>query len=156
VACVAALVPRHGRPENLEDLRRRGRLLRETINAAAALLVSGILHMAGWLRWSTAMVSDDAMRVGLDHVTLSVTLFWGMTFSLMIAAAYLPATTLLREQAFRLHGREGRDSDPEKWLKEQGFKLSLGGQLPQIAVMLAPALASPAASLLGSLTDFVK
>ena len=155
VTFVATVVPPN-RPETVGDLRSRTRRLRETLNASAALLVSGILHMGAWLRWSAALVDGKTARESIEHLTLSVTLFWGMAFTLMIVAAFVPATLILRERALHLYRQTAGEpgGDLEKWLGEQGFKFSVGDQLPQIAVMLAPLLAGPAASLFGAVTNW--
>jgi hypothetical protein len=155
VAFVATVVPRTDRLETVADMRFRIRRLRETLNASAALLVSGILHMNTWLSWSAALVENQPVREAIELLTLSVTVYWGMAFTLMIVAGFVPAMMLLRARAVGLYRQTSGEQagDTEQWLTEQGFKFSVGGQLPQVAVMLAPLLAGPAASLFGTLAN---
>lgn len=154
VAFCSTVVRPRDRAETLGELRGRIRKLRVTLNASAALLVSGVLHMNTWLNWSAALVEDKTAREGIELVTLAVTLYWGMTFTLMIVSAFTPAMILLRDRALRLHRAEpGAKDDAEQWLVQQGFKFSVGHQLPQVAVMLTPLLAGPAASLFGALAN---
>jgi hypothetical protein len=125
------------------------------LNTSAALLVAGILHMNTWLRWPAVFATDEIAREGIEQFALAVSVFWGMTFSLMIVAAFVPATLLLRESALDLHASvAGADPDPDHWLAGHGFKLSMGEQLRQVAIILAPLLAGPAASLFGSFANF--
>lgn len=155
VAFVATVTPPPEGKETIIDLRSRNRRLRETMNASAALLVTGILHMNTWLRWPAVFASDATARDGIEQFALAVSVFWGLTFSLMIMAAFLPATLLLRDRALRLQG-EAPDAgaDPEEWLAGHGFKLSMGEQLRQVAVILAPLFAGPAASLFGAFANW--
>ncbi|HKU51905.1 MAG TPA: hypothetical protein VJQ25_05525, partial [Nitrospira sp.] len=79
------------------------------------------------------------------------TLFWGVTFTLMLVSTYLPAAILLarRAQALLLESPpQPSTPDPEQWLKDHGLFLSLQDHLPQFGLMLAPLLASPLSSLL--------
>jgi hypothetical protein len=155
VACSGIVVSDRESREDLADLRLRTRSLRETVNAAGALLVTGILHMGAWLRWSAALVPEKSAREGIEQFVLAVTVFWGLTFSLMIVVAFLPSMMILRSRALAWHfaSPDHRDEDPEKWLTRHGLKFSMGGQLPQVAVILAPLLAGPAASLFNSVAQ---
>lgn len=111
------------------------RRLKEVLSAASAILVSGVLHMGAWLRWPAAL-----------GAALAITLFWGVTFTLMLVSTYLPAAILLarRAQALLLESSlQPSMPDPEQWLKDHGLFLSLQDHLPQFGLMLAPLLASP-------------
>jgi hypothetical protein len=125
--------------------------LKEVLSAASAILVSGVLHMGAWLRWPAALVADTKAHEALLGAALAITLFWGVTFTLMLISTYLPAAILLarRAQALLLESpRQPSTPDPEQWLKEHGLFLSLQDHLPQFGLMLAPLLASPLSSLL--------
>lgn len=82
---------------------------------------------------------------------LAITLFWGVTFTLMLVATYLPAAILLARRAQALL-QERPDTptvlDRDQWLKDHGLFLSLQDHFPQFGLMLAPLLASPLSSLL--------
>jgi hypothetical protein len=125
--------------------------LKEVLSAASAILVSGVLHMGAWLRWPAALVADTKAHEALLGAALAITLFWGVTFTLMLVSTYLPAAILLarRAQALLL-ASPPQPSMPnsEQWLKDHGLFLSLQDHLPQFGLMLAPLLASPLSSLL--------
>lgn len=127
------------------------RRLKEVLTAASALLVSGILHMGAWLRWPAALVADNAGQEAVLGTALAITLFWGVTFTLMLVATYLPAALLLARRAEALllgSSPEAAEAQPEQWLKDHGLFLSLQDHFPQFGLILAPLLASPLSSLL--------
>lgn len=125
--------------------------LKEVLSASAAVLVSGVLHMGAWLRWPAALVADTKAHEALLGAALAITLFWGVTFTLMLVSTYLPAAILLARRAQALLSvspPQPSMPDHDQWLKDHGLFLSLQDHLPQFGLMLAPLLASPLSSLL--------
>ena len=150
-ACSSVAPPGQGQRLDVHYVATRMRHLREVLNAGSALLVTGILHMDAWLRWPASLVSDRDVQEPILGVALAITLFWGATFTLMLIATYAPATTYLGVQARKLLEDDvvfRTTHNPEQWLKDNGLFITLGEQLPQIGVMLAPLLAGPLGSLL--------
>ena len=137
----------------LSHIEQKVRHLKGVLNAGSALLVAGILHMGAWLRWPISLVPDPHMQEAMVGFTLGITIYWGATFTLLLITTYGPAVGYLSTKARQLVQREveaGRVQDPKLWLKEHGLSNSLGEQLPQIGVMLAPLLAGPLSSTLVS------
>lgn len=150
-ACSTLALPISGaQPDPAFCALQMGRL-KEVLSAASAILVSGVLHMGAWLRWPAALVADPKAHEALLGTALAITLFWGVTFTLMLISTYLPAAIFLakRAQALLLDSHsQSSTPDPGQWLKENGLFLSLQDHLPQFGLMLAPLLASPLSSLL--------
>ena len=124
------------------------RTLKEVLNAGSAILVSGVLHMGVWLRWPAALVDEKDVQEAVSGVSLAITLFWGIAFTLMLIATYGPAAAYLGSYARELLHKgpyATQISDPEQWLRSHGLFFTLSEQLPQIGVMLAPLLAGPSA-----------
>ncbi len=125
--------------------------LRSTLNIGSLVLVTGILHMHAWLQWPTALMQDPTQQSTVSGAALAITVFWGTSYTLMLMGTYGPAATKLSAQAQHMLKQEhqkGTIEDPQAWLKEHDLSITLGEQLPQIGIMLAPILAGPLGSLL--------
>lgn len=150
-ACSTLAPPSTGQQPDPRFYASQMKRLKEVLTAASAILVSGILHMGAWLRWPAALVADNAGQEAVLGTALAITLFWGVTFTLMLVATYLPAALLLARRAeAQLLERpsESAEPEPDQWLREHGLFLSLQDHFPQFGLILAPLLASPLSSLL--------
>lgn len=135
-------------------LRRRMTQLKTLTDLGSALLVAGSLHMLVWLRWPIAVNADPAMQKALGEWALSVTLYCGTAYSLMIAAFYIPCSWALSKAAeawLQQTQPEWSESELADWLDKYGFSGTPIRQLPQIVATLAPMLAGPIGSAISSL-----
>ena len=141
------------RVDELTYLTTQMRHLKGVLNAASVLLVAGILHMSAWLRWPVGLLSDPTEQAALSGAVLSIIMFWGATFTLMLITIYGPAASYLSSQARNLAEearKAGTIQNPQQWLHDNHFSITLGEQLPQISVLLGPVLAGPIGSFLMS------
>jgi|GEM_PF-519599 len=132
-------------------LAKQMRQLNEVLYGGSAILVSGILHMGAWLRWPASLVPNKGSQEALLGAALSITTFWGTTFTMMLIVTYLPAAIHLARRAYDLLTSEPYTKtipDPDAWLKEHGLRLSLEEHFLQFGVLLAPLLAGPLGSFL--------
>ena len=150
-ACSTLAPPRVGNRPDPEFYAVQMRHLKEVLTAVSAILVAGVLHMGAWLRWPAALIADKDAHEAVLGTALAITLFWGVTFTLMLVSTYLPAALMLAKRAQALLQESSPQESapkPEEWLKEHGLFLSLQDHFPQFGLMLAPLLASPLSSLL--------
>ncbi len=150
-ACSTLAPPRDAAPPSPQYCALQLRRPKDVLMAGSAVLVAGILHMGAWLRWPSALVADKSAHEAVLGAALAITLYWGVTFTLLLVATYLPAATILarRAHALLLDNPSGfRIENPDQWLKEHGLFLTLQDHLPQFGLMLAPLLASSLSSLL--------
>ena len=143
-----------GQVLDLPALSRRVRLLNDVLSVGSGLLVAGILHMAVWLHWTAALLSDAEMRKGMEGLALAITTYWGATFSLMIVTAYVPTATRLHSLALTwIEGHPQASADPpKKSLEAHDLDTAPARRLPQVAMMLAPLIAGPISSLLAGMS----
>ena len=137
----------------LTHLTAQMRHLKGVLNAGSALLVGGVFNMHAWLRWPTGLVLDSSVQSAFSGAVLSITMFWGATFTLMLITTYGPAASYLSSQARNFAEqakRAGTIQDTQRWLHDNHFSITLGEQLPQIGVILGPLLAGPIGSFLMS------
>lgn len=141
----------------LNDLLAQSRHIKELLVCGSAVMVAGIAHMQLWLNWPLSFLSDDNARQQIGAITLAVSQYWGVIYTLTMAAVYLPAAFSLTEQARRVIPM-GQDEDakknPDIWLKENKMLLSLNVQLPQLVAVIAPMLFGSFGSTLGKIMPF--
>jgi hypothetical protein len=137
-------------------LFRRMADLKTIVNLGSAMLVAGALHLLLWLRWPIAFTEQGEIQAAVGEWALSVTLYCGTAYSLMIAALYVPCSIALTKNADLALQRampELSEPDRVKWLEQHGFSAAPIRQIPQIIAALAPMFAGPigaAVSGLGS------
>jgi hypothetical protein len=116
-ACSTLAPPISGLSPDPKFYASQMKRLKEVLTAASAILVSGILHMGAWLRWPAALVADRAGQEAVLGTALAITLFWGVTFTLMLVATYLLAALILAKRAEALLlglPSEAAETEPEQ------------------------------------------
>jgi len=108
--------------------------LRNYANLGAILMVSGMLFMLAWMHWPGALLPKAAAQAFIRHVN-ALGLYFGVTYSLMIAAYTLPTATILHERSLAIGNAPNTGED--RSLLGKGMVDGLG----KILVILAPTLA---------------
>lgn len=128
--------------------------LKKLVTGASAIMVIGIIHMQLWLNWPLTFIEKSQETALLESINLAVCQYWGVTYTLSIAALYLPTANYLSDQA-KITIENGKDEklkqDPSKWLIENKMILSPAAQLPQIIAVIAPMLVGSFGSTLSEL-----
>lgn len=127
------------------------RYLKDLLNAGSVMLLVGILHMSIWLRWPSAFLGDAKLVEDINNFSLAVSTFWGVAFTLLIAAYYIPvARTLNRRAKAALADVYDDPAELKRWLKENDLEMSTASQIREIVAISGPLLAgSLSTSLLG-------
>jgi hypothetical protein len=144
--CGILALPQLTRNYDPMDLAQRMRRLKEIIYVGSAFLVIGILHMSMWLNWSSSLVSDPELSSGFSNLAWSVSAYWGVAFTLVLALTYVPSTVYLQIKARELitTGKKAMGAkEAEQWLTENGLSFTINNQLTQGISILAPILAGP-------------
>lgn len=127
-------------------LAMRARHLKGIIAVASVFLVVGVLHMSVWLRWTSSLMSDQALRSGLAGLASSVSAYWGVAFTTVLIGAYVPPALYLnkRAQSFaREAGQVMTREEAQQWLLERGLSFKLSNQMTQYVSIFAPILVAP-------------
>jgi hypothetical protein len=131
---------------NPNDIILRMHKLKDLVNVGSVFLVFGILHMNMWLNWAAGLFGDSKLNNYISGVAWSISTYWGVTFTLVLAVTYLPASAYLqikaREQITR--GEITKESkEVEEWLKENGVSFTFSNQVIQFIAIMSPFLATP-------------
>lgn len=137
----------------------RMRTLRTLLYVAAAALVTTVLRLSMTFSWVLAGLPSGgaAGRAQaskfVEGFASSFTAVQACAYSLILAAAYIPAALVLSRRARELAGVVGYETLPQRdeWLKAQGLADSFAEHLPRVAAILGPLLAGPLGGLLGRL-----
>ena len=150
--CAVMVPPFPDDDPEAQAIAQRMYKVRELLGIGSAIMVVGILHMGAWMSWPAALVADATLKAEIEGLSRAMTLYWGGTFSLVIASYYIPVAVWLSGRAERsLKGRAMTDAERQKWLRERGLSVLPARQLPQFATMLAPLAAGPLGSALAGL-----
>jgi len=156
VAGCSALALPHGEDAGaLAAVERSMARLRTVLAGGSALLVTGVLHQVAWHRWPLTLLED---RGELPGLVAALGLYWGVTYSLVIVAFYAPPAWVLHRHAARLLARKpelAAPLTPAHWLEEHGLSHGALHRLPQIAAVVAPALAGPLGAVATGLGEAV-
>ena len=79
--------------------------LKDLVNVGSVFLVFGILHMNMWLNWTAGLFGDSKLSNYISGVAWSISTYWGVTFTLLLAVTYLPASAYLQIKARELISR---------------------------------------------------
>ena len=128
----------------VELLANQMRQLKMLIGIVSTLLVSGVLHMIAWLHWPTVLIADNQMAQQVREFSEAIGLYWGATFSLLIATFYIPTAWSLSKRAKVVIAEQiGAVEMQDCWLQKHSMTLAPLQQVPQLFAMLAPLLAGP-------------
>ncbi|MDD3581869.1 MAG: hypothetical protein PHW74_12715 [Desulfobacca sp.] len=122
------------------------RQLKMFIGMVSTLLVTGVLHMVAWLHWPSALVLNKPLANHVISFSESMALYWGATFSLLIATFYIPAAWSISKRAAALIAaapEQTQGLESQEWLKKHSLSLNPLEQLPELIAMLAPLLVGP-------------
>jgi hypothetical protein len=148
--CIMAYKHIRGKDE-LQTLVTQMRQLKKFIGIVSIMLVAGVLHMMAWLRWPTALIADKSIAQNVVEFSEAIGLYWGATFSLLIATFYIPAAWSLNKRAediITAHPEQIQGMEMQEWLQKYSMSLSPLQQVPQLLAMLAPLLVGPIGSTL--------
>ena len=159
-SCVVIWPPRAGRKQRPAELARRMDSLRLLLYTGTAALVTTVLRVSMTFRWGLSHLpsgSDAAPDVAgvvkvLQGFASAFISTQAASYTLFLAAVYVPALLVLQGRAEALAGARLPAPQKEEWLRKRGLAASLSEHLPRVVAILGPFLAGPLGDLIGFLT----
>jgi len=143
------------KPEDQNDLAGfyvvRLKYLTLAMYLVSVYLATGVLQMSAWMQWPLSLMSGGDTAESVKAVSLAASSYWGIAYSLIVVATFLPAAIILYNRLRGVLEADADVDDPQAWLKERRLILSPAQYVGHIAVVLGPAIAAPFGKLLGGL-----
>jgi hypothetical protein len=135
-------------PEGMKQLANRMKDLQLILYTGTLLLIVTILVKKSVYQWSLAYTSqeENLAESARNFVSSLLTLDGGF-YTMVLAAAYLPAALVLQRRTNLLVNLPVEETEKEKKLKEYGLTFSLTESLPRILAILGPFLVGPVGEL---------
>lgn len=127
-------------------LREAQKQIRRYLYLAGLLLSIGMIMGLAWMKWPAELIVDQGMRAEFLKLVDAISLYRGVSYSVLILSFYMPVSLLLMYQIERYDAARMRQGGGIKVAEAvQGFDLDQIGSLDSlkaIVSILAPVLAS--------------
>ncbi|WP_371168123.1 hypothetical protein [Aliiroseovarius sp. 2305UL8-7] len=116
------------------------------------LLTTGMVLVLSWMKWPSDMIADEATRIAHDDMLTSLSMFRGVTYTVLILSFYLPVSLLLKTRIDAFKAKAASAGEPELAAKLAGFDINRIASLDAVKTILA--IASPIlTSAIGSFVE---
>ncbi len=131
------------KPTNIAQINKQFVLLKDFINGSSAVMIAGIIHMQLWLSWPLSFIIDSSHINELENFISTIIQYWGICYSLTIAALYLPIAAYLRnkEEELALTTEQISTKTPQ-------YGQSTKNNFPQIIAILGPIIVGSFSAML--------
>ncbi len=141
VASAFGRLPPGTAEEIAADLKTRSALVEQSFRMTAFILVISTLALVLFYRLPLALIEDDLATELMTGYAQAITFFWGVLFTLTLAAIFGPGTLILKRR-LREAGIAPGDVDLPEQLLPHGAKERLAGLLTTLAPLLIGASGS--------------
>ncbi len=139
-------------PAGMKQLSQKMKSLRVILFTGALMLVVNMMLKSATFQWTLAYTSQEAKALDISNSLVASFLNMDGTFyTLVLAAAYLPASLILKQRARLLANLPVDESEVEKKLEESGLTFAYLKSLPRALAIFAPFLAGPLGELINSI-----
>jgi hypothetical protein len=135
-------------PAGLHEAAEKMKNLRIMLYLGTLLLVVGMLLIRSLYQWSLAFMLRDEKAVKMaESFFANMLSVEGGFFTLVLAAAYLPAAFIIRRQVDKIQDLPENEAEKEAELKKYNLTFSFVESLPRIIAILGPILAGSVGDL---------
>ncbi|MCK0171567.1 hypothetical protein MWU53_10900 [Aliiroseovarius sp. S1123] len=167
-AVIAGMVLALSRPAHIgqpthPDLETEARLLKTAQEAtqrylycSGILLTTGMVLMLSWMSWPGDAILNDDMRKAHAELVSALSIYRGVTYSVLILSYYLPVSLILKVRIDTFHDAVGAAGTPELAQGVAGFdiqRIATLDALKAIIAIVSPILTGAIGSF-GSLSGF--
>ena len=123
------------------------RKMRQQLYLSGVVITFGMFFATSWMYWPVPLVVESE-QAAYGSVVLSLALFTGIYFSLLLLSFYLPVALILDARVRRLAGLAGADAkggkplDIDDWRRSRGLKEGAADYMRAGFALTAPILAA--------------
>lgn len=119
---------------------------------AGVLLTTGMVLVLSWMKWPGALIADPILRNAHDSVVSSLSMFRGVTYTVLILSFYMPVSLILKVRIERFKQASEAVGETKLGSTLEGFDIRRIASMEAFKSILA--IASPIlASAIGSFVD---
>ncbi|MDW4499622.1 hypothetical protein R5H30_16635 [Sulfitobacter sp. D35] len=156
LALARAHPPELSTPDGLmreaQALETAQRTVRRYLYCSGILLTVGMMMGLAWMNWPADLIADKAQREEFRALVDSVSLFRGVSYSVLILSFYMPVSLILMVRIERFQTAAEGKSIPEAARSIDGFDIGRIGSMDAFKAVLsiiAPIIASAVGSFAG-------
>lgn len=146
------LTTKHGILGEAATLARAQKAVRSYLYLSGVLLSVGMMFGLGWMLWPADLLADPAQADDYRDLVQAVSLYRGVSYTVLILSFYMPVSLVQMVRIERLHAAAERHGMEEVAERVQGFDIERIGSLDAfkaILSILSPILASALGSFTG-------
>lgn len=148
-AVIAGMVLALSRPTSVgqavhPDLEAEARILKAAQEAtqrylycSGILLTTGMVLMLSWMSWPGDAILDDNMRKAHGELVSSLSMYRGVTYSVLILSYYLPVSLLLKVRIDAFHDAVDAEGKQELAQDVAGFDIQRIASLDALKAIIA-------------------
>lgn len=127
--------------EHTDQINAQFKWLKDFVKGSSAVMLIGLIHMELWLSWPIKLIPEFPNIKELNDIVFSIIQYWGFSYSVTIAALYIPMVAHLRKKASacrKILAEKGETPTLAPGLEEGSGMQIIAEKIPQIAAILAP------------------
>ena len=104
---------------------------------SGVLLTTGMVLVLSWMSWPNAMITDEKLRAAHHGVINSLSMFRGVTYTVLILSYYMPVSLILRVRIERFKRAASEVGQDDLGAKLEGFNINRIASLDAFKAILA-------------------
>ncbi|RLJ58840.1 hypothetical protein BCF46_0978 [Litoreibacter meonggei] len=139
------LLSNKGLAAEAEILRRAQDASTRYLYCSGILLSVGMVLVLSWMKWPGQMIADPELRARHAELVNAISLYRGVSYSVLILSYYMPVSLILMVRIERFHSAVAAHGNPSIGAEVMGFDINKIASLEafkKIVAIVSPILAS--------------